>query len=658
MAETEKILYDVRAEGADETARGFKKIRDELQRLFDVMKWQGKEGFVANLAESINWLEPALKKADAAGISFGRTLDSVAVGVKKNTDVARLHADVVKRAERGLAKYRDTVKEAGKRVEKKTHHISEYNEVMKKARETTEETEQVTKKTGRAFGWGAGKLAKFAGAVGLGIYSMYSLASAVRRGFRAVVDFVRGGIDLALKKHKEWATVIDRNLNKKLETLKLKLGEQVLPTLVTVSGEIGKLLDTLKETGVIRDFGNAFIIMAQGVAGAARLASKAVKVFGEMGPAVPETVKGKKATPEMRRLIKGAAKEAGITVTEEDIKALVAAGIEGELRYLPPAEGKKELTPVLAPERLTKLLPTAREQYKAAERVRAATPKDYKEKRIQEIMAWAGVGKAEAEAQYEREMIEKSHAKVPKAKKEKKYYGPFGETPGLYELETYTKGRETEFARETEEWKREKSAREKRTEEILETTAAGMMVPRTQAQKKKEIEEYIGEINTAGMEKAAKAARVAVAYTEMVTRGIVNAAMADDTRSAFAQLGKTIAASIIADLAVGAARGLLRQIPGIGQFLQAEGLVKTPTLAWIAEREPEFVITQERMRGLLRGGHPRHSFGPEDFGAPNINVAPAPAPDVHVNIMPGVDAEVQTAYRARAGEARLAQLEG
>ncbi len=62
-------------------------------------------------------------------------------------------------------------------------------------------------------------------------------------------------------------------------------------------------------------------------------------------------------------------------------------------------------------------------------------------------------------------------------------------------------------------------------------------------------------------------------------------------------------------------------------------------------------------RGLLSGGKPGYGFGPGDFGAPNVNVA-APAVNVEVTMNPGVDADIQTAYRARAGEARLSQLEG
>ncbi len=104
-------------------------------------------------------------------------------------------------------------------------------------------------------------------------------------------------------------------------------------------------------------------------------------------------------------------------------------------------------------------------------------------------------------------------------------------------------------------------------------------------------------------------------------------------------------------------------IPVIGPFLssilplQSEGLVSRPTLAMVGEREPEFVVTQERMRALLSGGRPGYGFGPGDFGAPNVSVG-SPNVNVEVSVAPGVDADIQTAYRARAGEARLSQLEG
>jgi hypothetical protein len=107
---------------------------------------------------------------------------------------------------------------------------------------------------------------------------------------------------------------------------------------------------------------------------------------------------------------------------------------------------------------------------------------------------------------------------------------------------------------------------------------------------------------------------------------------------------------------------ILSAIPGLGMItsllgFQSEGLVTSPTLAMVGEHEPEFIMTQDRMRGLLSGGKPGYGFGPGDFGSPNVNVA-APQVNLEVTMNPGVDADIQTAYRARAGEARLSQLEG
>jgi len=128
------------------------------------------------------------------------------------------------------------------------------------------------------------------------------------------------------------------------------------------------------------------------------------------------------------------------------------------------------------------------------------------------------------------------------------------------------------------------------------------------------------------------------------------------------KLGATRAATSVLS---GVMQSALSFIPGVGSLLsgllggmfQHEGLVRSPTLALVGEREPEFIVTQERMRALLSGGRPGYGFGPGDFGTPNVNVG-SPNVNVEVSVAPGVDADIQTAYRARAGEARLSQLEG
>jgi hypothetical protein len=159
-------------------------------------------------------------------------------------------------------------------------------------------------------------------------------------------------------------------------------------------------------------------------------------------------------------------------------------------------------------------------------------------------------------------------------------------------------------------------------------------------------------------------------FSSMAAHGLKDSFMKGDVKGAFANVGKDLGMHAANTLANKAANqltnvlsGALSMIPGIGGLFsffgfQSEGLVTSPTLAMVGEREPEFVVTQERMRALMSGGRPGYGFGPGDFGlAPNVNVA-APNVNVEVSVAPGVDADIQTAYRARAGEARLSQLEG
>jgi hypothetical protein len=151
----------------------------------------------------------------------------------------------------------------------------------------------------------------------------------------------------------------------------------------------------------------------------------------------------------------------------------------------------------------------------------------------------------------------------------------------------------------------------------------------------------------------------------MMSQGLVQGLKSGDVKGAMKEMGTQLATDAATSVLSGVMQSALSFIPGIGPLLgglfgglfQSEGLVTRPTLAMVGEREPEFIMTQERMRGLLSGGKPGYGFGPGDFGAPNVNVA-APNVAVEVSVAPGVDADIQTAYRARAGEARLAQLEG
>jgi hypothetical protein len=150
--------------------------------------------------------------------------------------------------------------------------------------------------------------------------------------------------------------------------------------------------------------------------------------------------------------------------------------------------------------------------------------------------------------------------------------------------------------------------------------------------------------------------------SDMMARGLVQGLKSGDVKGALEGVGLQMAEGMASSLVSKGIKSILSAIPGVGalfSFLpfQSEGLARSPTLALVGEREPEFVVTQERMMGLLRGGRPGYGFGPGDFGVPNVNVA-APQVNLEVTMNPGVDADIQTAYRARAGEARLSQLEG
>ena len=148
----------------------------------------------------------------------------------------------------------------------------------------------------------------------------------------------------------------------------------------------------------------------------------------------------------------------------------------------------------------------------------------------------------------------------------------------------------------------------------------------------------------------------------MISSGLVQGFKSGDVKGALADLGTQMATTAATNLVSQGISSILSMIPGLGMItsllgFQSEGLVTSPTLAMVGEHEPEFVVTRERMRALMSGGRPGYGFGPGDFGSPNVNVA-APNVNVEVSVAPGVDADIQTAYRARAGEARLSQLEG
>jgi hypothetical protein len=168
-----------------------------------------------------------------------------------------------------------------------------------------------------------------------------------------------------------------------------------------------------------------------------------------------------------------------------------------------------------------------------------------------------------------------------------------------------------------------------------------------------------------GKKDKGKEKRAVKQVSDMFASGLVQGIKSGDVRGAMENFGVQLASQAATSLVSTLAQSALSMIPGIGPLLgglfgglfQREGLVRSPTLAMVGEREPEFIVTQERMRAVMSGGKAGYGFGPGDFGAPNVSVA-APNVAVEVSVAPGVDADIQTAYRARAGEARLSQLEG
>ena len=199
-------------------------------------------------------------------------------------------------------------------------------------------------------------------------------------------------------------------------------------------------------------------------------------------------------------------------------------------------------------------------------------------------------------------------------------------------------------------------------EEPLKVAAEGELAKPPGKKKKKEEEEEGGQ--QAAKKKDKKEEKESVKRVSgMISSGLVQGFKSGDVKGAIADMGTQMATTAATNLVTEGISSVLSMIPGLGMItsllgFQHEGLVRSPTLAMVGEREPEFVVTQERMRALLSGGRPGYGFGPGDFGsAPNVNVA-APAVNVEVSVAPGVDADIQTAYRCRAGEARLSQLEG
>jgi hypothetical protein len=167
--------------------------------------------------------------------------------------------------------------------------------------------------------------------------------------------------------------------------------------------------------------------------------------------------------------------------------------------------------------------------------------------------------------------------------------------------------------------------------------------------------EGLGEVITGILKKGKGGKTLSHAIAEGLTGG--------DFKKEMEEVGKDFGKRLLETTIQTALNAAVSAIPVVGPLLagilplQSEGLVTKPTLSLVGEHEPEFVVTQERMRALMSGGRSGYGFGPGDFGAPNVSVG-SPSVNVEVTMNPGVDADIQTAYRARAGEARVSQLEG
>ena len=192
----------------------------------------------------------------------------------------------------------------------------------------------------------------------------------------------------------------------------------------------------------------------------------------------------------------------------------------------------------------------------------------------------------------------------------------------------------------------------------IRESAAGLK-EQLDALKEEPLELEVGAEEAEGLEGLLKKGKGGKTISHAIAEGLTGG----DFKKEMEEVGEDFGKRLLEATLQAALTAAVSAIPVVGPFLsailplQSEGLVTKPTLSLVGEREPEFIVTQERMRALLSGGRPGYGFGPGDFGAPNVNVA-APAVNVEVSVAPGVDADIQTAYRARAGEARLSQLEG
>ena len=590
MATEEKIVYSVEVEGAD-------KVTAELQRLGDVLKWQDDEDFIHNLARSYEWLGPAIDKATKEGVKFGEELKTVIAKVREHTEAAKGLAETLKRVDDSRKEYNKTSEKTAKNTAIEVNSIEELKAVMGT-------TGKETKKTGGTFDFANSKLMKFAGALGVGVYSMYSLASALRRGFRAAVEFVKGGIELAVKAHSNWREVIGKT-EEGLKELQKELGEKLLPAIGAVNIAQQELMATLGDE-------QSLDAAAQGIGGLAVAWAGVVSVINQV------LEKGKQALADAESWAErhpGWAKYGRIAA-----RVGVAAGTFGTSELLRPG-----VKTVMAAGRA--------EEEKARAAAAGAT-------------GWVG-----SRRQY---LWKTAMAGWGAEEEEPARGGGAAAVPG-YDMSEYrtSRARLAGFAklRGLEDY------RAKSTAEAFGGT------PEELAAKSSEIIKSLTEtknkIEADAAKEVAKNAEVKGAYVKMWGETLSGAARSGDVKGAFKEIAIDMGAKIAISIAAASVASSIAE-GGFGmwfkKFLFAQDTAHIPGGAPAggipAVVHPGEYILKEAQLGALQMG-----LGIAGGKGKFAYEVPPAAPGVDVHIYPGADVEVKTALRARAGELRLAQLE-
>jgi hypothetical protein len=372
MAVTEEripIVYEVEVKGGDEAKDRLAKIYGELERLREVLGARPTD-FAKEYAKSFDWLATAMDRASKAGHAFSSDYNKVYLAMHKtSTEAANLAGE-------------------------------------------TGKVEVETKKAGKGFDLGGTKMLKFAGAIGLGVYSMYSFASKVRQALRAVLSFIKDGIERAIEKNKELALLVDTEVNKKLERTRDIFAKELTPGIAEAAGAIGQLLDTLEETGAIEAFGNT---LGAVIAGAARGMGVLVRLTSDLIDLLDQI-----KIPETGEIDYGLPEETATGIEKWGTRGLAAAGYAA--------------IPFAGP-------------------MGVATGGVFTGKAIvDELTGAAPVAELPRRVGYDKVAGQRRRKKKPRAggRGKKPYGGPFGAT---YEMDVYTKTAQARIAAEEEEWR-------------------------------------------------------------------------------------------------------------------------------------------------------------------------------------------------------------